>query len=442
MLIIRQYLKIPLFTRVITAFVLGSLIGGALWYISAATGSPVSDRVVDWIAPFGMVLVSMLKMIVIPIIFFSLVTGAASLPVKKFGKLGIRVFAWYLLTSVLAAIVGAALAILINPGGGTDPAAWENLATSLMPQAENMGVQAQAGTSFMAFMGRLFQNPFHALAEGNFLSIIVFAILAGTAARVVLDKAKKKERKQIRRLLDLCHAIQEVIFKIVHWIMEYFPIGIFALSIVNFALHGADLVGPYLSIAGGVICGVIVMIFIVYPLLLFVVTHENPYAILSRMQEAVITAFVTRSSAATLPVSMEIAEEDLKVKNELASFSLPLGATINMDGVCVHLPMFAILAINMFSMQLTPWGLFVLVITTVLASIGAGGIPGGSLLLLFIILEALGLPASQISVVVALALGINPLLDMFETANNVTSDLVCTYAVAHNQDMLSKAPDK
>ena len=149
-------------------------------------------------------------------------------------------------------------------------------------------------------------------------------------------------------------------------------------------------------------------------------------------------AFITRSSAATLPVSIKTAQEELKVHSELAGFSLPLGATINMDGVCVHLPMFAVLAANMFGLQLTLSGLLVLVITTVLASIGAGGVPGGSLMLLFIILETMGLTGEQVSLVVALALGINPILDMFETMNNVTGDLVCTFAVAHNEGLVDE----
>jgi len=152
-------------------------------------------------------------------------------------------------------------------------------------------------------------------------------------------------------------------------------------------------------------------------------------------------AFITRSSAATLPVSIKTAEEELKIRNELASFSLPLGATINMDGVCVHLPMFAVLAANMFDIKLTLTSLVVLVITTVLSSIGAGGVPGGSLMLLFIILQTMGLSSQQVAVIVALALGINPILDMFETMNNITGDLVCSYAVAANEGLVNARQD-
>jgi Na+/H+-dicarboxylate symporter len=178
------------------------------------------------------------------------------------------------------------------------------------------------------------------------------------------------------------------------------------------------------------------MVFIVYPVLLLAVTGRNPLIVLKKIKEAMIMAFITRSSAATLPVSIKTAEEKLKVRSELASFSLPLGATINMDGVCVHLPMFAVLAATMFGIHLSLANLVVLVITTVLASIGAGGVPGGSLMLLFIILETMGLTGQQVAVIVALALGINPILDMFETMNNITGDLVCTYAVAHNEGLV------
>jgi len=275
------------------------------------------------------------------------------------------------------------------------------------------------------------------LATNNFLSIIVFSVLFGLAVRVIIES--KKNSKQISRLnmlLNLLLAARDAIFKLVDWILEYSPIGVLALSITNFSLYGPNIVGPYVSVTLGVISGILGMIFIVYPTLLGIVTRQNPFRIMKGMDEAMITAFITRSSAATLPVSLHTMKEKLNVKNELASFSLPLGATINMDGVCIHLPMFAVLAANMFNIQLTISGLVMLVIATVLASIGAGGVPGGSIMLLFIILQTMGLDSTQVSIIVALAMGINPILDMFETANNVTGDMVCTYTVAHNEGLI------
>ncbi len=179
------------------------------------------------------------------------------------------------------------------------------------------------------------------------------------------------------------------------------------------------------------------MISVVYSLMIKLMTGTSPLRFFKYEQEAMITAFVTRSSGATLPVTLKTAE-DLKIKRELADFALPLGATVNMDGVCIHLPMFAILAANIFGVELGFGGLLVLVLTTVLAAVGAGGIPGGSLMLLFIILNSMGLNEAQISQVVAFALGINPILDMFETMNNVAGDLTCTYVVACQENMLSE----
>ncbi len=245
---------------------------------------------------------------------------------------------------------------------------------------------------------------------------------------------------RLRALGGLLEAGRDAMFKLVDWVLEYSPIGVFALTIVNFGLYGPSIVGPYVSVTLGVILGILAMIFVVYSVLLWAVTRRNPVDALKQVREPMLMAFITRSSAATLPVSIKTAQEKLRIHNELASFSLPLGATINMDGVCVHLPMFAILAANMFGIELTLGSLVVLVLTTVLASIGAGGVPGGSLMLLFIILDNMGLRPEQVAVIVALALGINPILDMFETMNNVTGDLVCSCAVATDQGLVDVAP--
>jgi Na+/H+-dicarboxylate symporter len=258
----------------------------------------------------------------------------------------------------------------------------------------------------------------------------------GLAMRVLIEAGSEQRVSRLEMLGSLLEACRDAMFKLVEWILEYSPIGVLALTIVNFALYGPSIVGPYVSVTAGVVLGIITMVFVVYPLLLWAVTRHNPLGVLKRIKEPMIMAFITRSSAATLPVSIKTAEEELKIRNELASFSLPLGATINMDGVCVHLPMFAVLAANMFGIELTLGSLTLLVITTVLSSIGAGGVPGGSLMLLFIILETMGLSGQQVAVIVALALGINPILDMFETMNNITGDLVCSYVVATNEGLV------
>jgi Na+/H+-dicarboxylate symporter len=431
--LLRLYFRTSLVLRILAGFVVGSLIGVLFWTLSRSPGATVPQTAIGYIAPFGQVFVHMLKMIVVPIIFFSLVVGASSLPIRKFGHIGLKTLGWYLLTSVLAAVLGTALALAMDPGAGADLDAWRRLADLKMTEASPVGANDYSPLQIVL---NLFRNPFEALAAGNFLPIIVFAILFGLAIRVSIEAGNELRIKRLESLVDLLEACRDAMFKLVDWILEYSPIGVLALSIVNFGLYGPSIVGPYVRVTLGVVFGIAAMVFVVYPLLLWAVTRQNPLGILRRIKEPMIMAFITRSSAATLPVSIRTAEEELRIHSELASFSLPLGATINMDGVCVHLPMFAVLAANLFGVPLTLGTLVVLVITTVLSSIGAGGVPGGSLMLLFIILESMGLSAEQVAVVVALALGINPILDMFETMNNVTGDLVCSYAVASNENLI------
>ena len=184
------------------------------------------------------------------------------------------------------------------------------------------------------------------------------------------------------------------------------------------------------------ICGVLLMILVCYPLAMWIICRENPYPVLWKLREPILTAFVTRSSAATLPVSLKTANEKLKVRRELSGFTLSLGSTINMDGACIHLPVFAVLAANLFGFDMTPGQTMMMVLGVVFASIGAGGIPGGSVFLLFLVLSGFNLTQEQTSIIVALALGINPLLDMFETACNVAGDNIGTYVAGKKLGMI------
>lgn len=423
-----KHCGIPLVWRILFGFVLGMAFGLAAPKLLGAEGT---EKAVNIASPFGAVLVSMLKMVVYPIILFSLILGAASLPLKKSGRVGGSVLIWYFATSLFATIFGVVMAFLLNP---TIRAA-SDTASQYMDSAKAMAGNSGAA-SFGDFLVALFQNPFTSLANGQFLPIIIFSILFGFAARYLLDAsgADAKGNYSIELLIKVCDGAQKVSFKLIDWVMLYFPFGVFALTFTNFAKHGVLLFGPYVRIVVCVMIGVLAMILVVYPLAIAVFCRENPYRILSRIRQPILTAFVTRSSAATLPVSFS-AMNQMGVARSLSSFSLPLGATINMDGVCIHLPVFVILAANMFGMHLNAIQLAMLVTSIMFASIGAGGVPGGSVFLLFMVLENMGLSGDQVATIVALALGINPILDMFETSCNVTGDNVCTYIVAKNSGL-------
>ena len=417
--------------KILAGFVFGSVIGLCL---SEFAAPETVKKILPYVSPFGNVLVAMLKMAVYPIILFSLIVGAASLPLKQSGKVGGTVLLWYTATSLFATVFGVAMAYLMNPS----MAAAGETAAGHMADAQAMAGNAAAG-SFGAFIVSLFQNPFAALANGQFLPIIVFAIAFGLCARYLLDLGviDAPTRKAVELVVEVCNGAQHVSFKIIDCVIHYFPIGVFALSVVNFAENGTLLFGPYCKIAVCVMTGVLSMIFVVYPLLLAVFCRENPYRVILRIRQPIVTAFVTRSSAATLPVSF-VAMDEIGVDRTLSSFSLPMGATVNMDGVCVHLPVFVILASNMFGHPLTLLQIAALCLSIMFASVGAGGVPGGSIFLLFMVLESMGLTPDQVALIVSLAIGINPILDMFETCCNVTGDNVCTYIVAKLNGLVRK----
>lgn len=423
--------RMSLVGKTVTGFVLGTALGLVL---SEFCPENAARTAVDCISPFGNVLIAMLKTVVYPIVLFSLILGAASLPLGKSGRIGGCVLVWYFATSVFATLFGVAIAMLLDPSMKSAG----SVADVYMDGVS--GIVSQSGSgSFGAFITGLFQNPFAALANGQFLPIIVFAIAFGLCARRLLDsdKASAAAKRAVETMISCCDGAQKVSFELIDCVMMYFPIGVFALSAANFAENGVLLFGPYAKITLCVVTGVAAMVFVIYPLAIALFCRENPYKVLMRMREPILTAFVTRSSAATLPVSFKAADA-MGVDRGLSSFSLPLGATVNMDGVCVHLPVFVLLAANMFGRELGGMEIATLCASIVFASIGAGGIPGGSVFLLFMVLENLGLPPEQVSIVIALCLGINPVLDMFETACNVAGDNVCTYIVSKHS---GKTPD-
>ena len=271
--------------------------------------------------------------------------------------------------------------------------------------------------------------------------MIVFAILLGLACRMVLDDPGDDDSfRKMQLLLDIVDALQKAVFRIIGWVMHYFPVGVFALTACNFAIYGVTLIQSYMQLALCVMTGIMLMLTVCYPVFMALICQENPYPVLWKLREPVLTAFVTRSSAATLPVSLRTVQEKLHVRKELSGFTLSLGATVNMDGVCIHLPAFAILAANLFGFEMSLAQILLMVISVVFASIGAGGVPGGSVFLLFMVLGCFNLSPEQTSLVIALALGINPLLDMFETACNVAGDNIGTYVVGRKLGLIDGEP--
>ena len=262
------YSRVPLIYLNLGAFILGCAGGLLLYWLGGCLGGNFLNNATAILAPFGNILVGMLKMIGMPIIVCTLISGAASLPLKTFGKMGTAVCVWYFLTSLFAAVVGCVIACLFNPTLSVAPE--KLLDDSLRSRAAAMAVRSsESGNAFLDILYSLFCNPFEALAQGKFLPVIVFSILFGLAARVVLDAAREKDdliaSRQLENMLGIFEALQKAIFKVVDWVLKYFPIGVFALTAFCFAKFGVALFQSYLQVAGCVICGILLMILVCYP---------------------------------------------------------------------------------------------------------------------------------------------------------------------------------
>ncbi len=214
--VLRYYFRVPVVIRIFISFLLGTIIGTALWYYASKTGSDKVERIIGWISPFGQVFVNMMKMIVVPIIFFSLITGTSSLPISRFGRVGVKVIGWYLFTSFAAAILGSVLALLINPASGTDISEWQKIVSISSREIAEASSQSAQVQGFSQLLLSMFVNPFEALAKGNYLSIIIFSILFGLAIRVTIEKSRDdKVISRLESLEGLCIGCQHAVFKII-----------------------------------------------------------------------------------------------------------------------------------------------------------------------------------------------------------------------------------
>ena len=292
------YSRVPLIYLNLGAFILGCAGGLLLYWLGGCLGGNFLNNATAILAPFGNILVGMLKMIVMPIIVCTLISGAASLPLKTFGKMGTAVCVWYFLTSLFAAVVGCVIACLFNPTLSVAPE--KLLDDSLRSRAAAMAVRSsESGNAFLDILYSLFCNPFEALAQGKFLPVIVFSILFGLAARVVLDAAREKDdliaSRQLENMLGIFEALQKAIFKVVDWVLKYFPIGVFALTAFCFAKFGVALFQSYLQVAGCVICGILLMILVCYPAAMWCICRENPYPVLWKLREPILTALDRKS---------------------------------------------------------------------------------------------------------------------------------------------------
>jgi len=392
----------------------GGLAVGVLLNLVGVEGF-IGDYVVEGLFHVGgSIFLASLKLLVVPLVFVSLVCGTAALDdVSKLGRVGGKTLALYLATTAVAVSLAILAAIAIRPGDGFD------LTTDVT-------FAAQQPPSIAETLINLFpSNPVRAMAEGNMLQIIVFSILFGLA--VTLAGAPGK------RVLAFFNDINGVILRLVMLLMTIAPYGVFCLIAKVFALQGFGAILP-LARYFFVVLGVLLLhALVTYSLLLRFGARLSPLVFFRKMRDPLALAFSTASSNATLPVTLENAELRLGVHNSIASFTIPLGATINMDGTAIMQGVAAGFIAQAYGIDIGPVGYLMVVLTATLASIGTAGVPGVGLIMLAMVLRQVNLPVEGIGLII----GVDRLLDMVRTAVNVTGDSAVTCAVARSEGRFS-----
>lgn len=377
---------------------------------------------------FGDLFIRLLKMIVVPVVLFSLIAGAASIAPSRLGRVGVKILVYYILTSAFAVFIGLVFANIFQPGAGFN----------VVGDAAVKGTQAAPPTIVQILLNIVPTNPFESLMKGDVLPIIFFAVVFGIGLSYIKDSKQQALAKSGTVLLDGVNAAAETMYKVVGGIMQYAPIGVFVLIAQVFAQQGPKAIGTLLMVTLTVYVGLIVHLVVTYGGLL-AVWKLGFIKFLKGANEAMITAFVSRSSNATLPVTMRCSEENLGIPRSISSFTLPLGATINMDGTAIYLGVCAMFIGFATNQPLTLNQQLTVIITATLASIGTAGVPGAGAIMLLMVLDSVGLKVTEGSAVAAayaMILGIDALLDMGRTSLNVTGDMVGSAIVAKTEKEL------
>jgi len=372
-----------------------------------------------------------LRFIAVPIVLFSLIVGASSLnDLKKLSRIGGRTIAIYLVTTAVAISVGLLFANIAQPGTWLSPELRDSLAAAGADIATSKMAKAAAPDVWATMLNIVPKNPFKALAEGNMLQVVFTALAVGMALTLV---AKDKAEPVIRA----ADGLTDTIIKLVQAIMLTAPIAVFCLIARVMANMGLEVLGALLVYSLTVIAGLAVMTFIVYPAVLWTFAKVPPQRFFSAIAPAQLLAFSSSSSSATLPVTMECMEDRLGASEEVTSFVVPLGATINMDGTALYQGVAALFIAQLYGVDLTFGDQLTIVLTATLASVGTAGVPGVGLIMLVIVLQAVGINDTVMAGGIAIIFGVDRLLDMCRTTTNVTGDCMVTAVVAHAEGELA-----
>ncbi len=396
--------KLSLATKTFIGFGLGIVIG--LVFGEKAT----------IVKPLGTIFLNMIKMIVVPMVFFSITAGVASLgDLKKLRNIGVKVVGLYALTSALCVGLGLIMANIINPGKGFD----------LTALSQSTDYEAQAMPSIIDTLIDMFpSNIFTSFTNTNMLQIIVFSVFLGVALIMM--------GKEGERLLAGVQSCANAMYKITAIVMEFSPIGVCALLADSVGAYGLKIFGPLGKLILTVYASDVILVLLMYiPMVALLAKFPVKKWLQGIWKVWVVTASTT-SSSGSLPITTSVTNDEFGVSSELSSFSLPLGATINMNGGCIYYAAAIVMTAQIYGMNLTPSALVNIIISTVLVAMGCPGVPGGAIIMTTILLTNMGLPLE----IVGLIAGIFRLIDMTNTTFNVTGDVVTTMVVARSEGMM------
>ena len=372
-------------------------------------------------SPLGTIFMKLLKMVIVPLILFSVTSGVTSIgDSNTLGRMGFKVFGYYMLTSILAILVGLSLTNLLQPGKGIN--------FSVDSNKFDPSTLSQPNSLADVIIRMIPSNPIKAMADGEILALIFWSIVLGIAITQISDKPKKAIIKGFDYGFEL-------MMKLTQGIISFLPIGVFGLIINAIVNSGIDLfkvIGFYwITIA----IGLSIHWLIILPLVFYSFTKINPIKHWKAMSSAFITAFSTSTSLGTLPVTMNCLKKNIGVSNKTSSFVLPLGATINMDGTALYECAGVLFISQVLGAELEIYQQFIIVITAFLASIGTAAIPSAGLVMIFIVLDAVGLSNNpEVPIIVGAMLAVDRPLDMFRTVINITSDSIGAVILAKSEN--------
>ena len=410
--------KIGLSTQIFIALLIGALFGVVIHYWIPS--SYIKDTVIveGVLYVVGQGFIRLMQMLVVPLVFCSLICGSMAIgDTKTLGKVGVKTIGFYLVTTALAVCVALGSALLINPGRGLDMDAVQKGTVSSATEATSL---------VDTLLNIIPKNPVQSMANGDMLPIIVFALFVG------IMLAKLGTRGSVVAIFF--SQFNDVMMEMTMAIMKVAPIGVFCLIARTFATVGFSAFAPMLKYMGNVTLALAIQCLIVYQILLFVFTRLNPLKFIKKFLPVMGFAFSTATSNATIPMSIDTLSKKMGVSKQISSFTIPLGATINMDGTSIMQGVAVVFIAQAYGIPLTMGNLATVVVTATLASIGTAGVPSVGLVTLAMVLNSVGLPTEGI----ALIMGIDRILDMIRTAVNITGDAVCTTIVCHQEGSLNR----